>query len=123
MDFEQQLMDLRRRAETSHAEQESAIQREKAEAERYIHEQRASFDEEQWQREAKWNAERLQAEAIFAEEKRRSAAEAEARARPISRKECVLKSRRDCGENRIMPMLWPKMPALKSLPISFEIPN
>ena len=47
VDYEQQLADLRRRAEVSHAEQKSAIQRQKAEAERYILEQRAAYDEEQ----------------------------------------------------------------------------
>ena len=51
VDFEQQLADLRRRAETSHAEQESEIRRQKAEAERYILEQRAAYDEEERKRE------------------------------------------------------------------------
>ena len=60
-----------------------AIQRQKAEAERYILEQRAAYDEEQRQRVANWNAEKAQAEAVFAEEKRRNAAEAEAQAQAV----------------------------------------
>ena len=68
VDFEQQLADLRRRAENSHAAQESEIRRQRAEAEDYIMRQRAAYDEEQRRKEESWRAERAQAEAIFAKE-------------------------------------------------------
>ena len=65
VDFEQQLADLRRRAETSHAAQESEIRRQKAEAEEFIMRQRAAYEEEQRKKEESWRAEKAQAEAIY----------------------------------------------------------
>ena len=121
--FEQQLADIRRRAETSHAEQESATQRQKAEAERYMYEQRAAYDEEQRQRESNWNAERLRAEAILAEERTEVLQRPRHKLRPTSRKDYVWKSRGDYSENRIMPMLRPKMPTFRNLATSFENPS
>ena len=90
VDYEQQLADLRRRAEVSHAEQGSASRRQRAEAEKYILDQRAAYDAEQRQREEQWKTEKAQAEAIFAEEKRRSAADAEAQAEAIRQEKARL---------------------------------
>ena len=50
-DFEQQLIDVWRRAEAAHADQESAINRQRAEADRYISEQRSACQAEQRDRE------------------------------------------------------------------------
>ena len=83
VDFEQQLADLRRRAETSQAAQEDEIRRQKAEAEDLIMRQRAAYEEEQRKREEWWKAERARAEDIFRQEKERSAAEAAAQARAV----------------------------------------
>ena len=112
VDYEQQLADLRRRAETSHAEQESAIQRQRAEAETYILEQRAAYDEEQRQREAAWNAEKARAEAVFAEERKDMLQRPSLMPRPYNKRGCVW--RRDYGGSRLMRMLGPKMFASRS---------
>ena len=52
--------------------------------------QRAAYDAEQRKREEHWNTEKAQAEAIFAEEKRRSAADTEAQAQAIRKEKAKL---------------------------------